>query len=504
MASITFYGGVDEIGGNKILLEIDRSSIFLDFGKSFRSEGAFYDPPYFKSWNTFDLMKIGALPPIDIYDWPTPKECKIPIINKKIDGFFITHPHADHYEYISELADDNTVFAGEASELLMKMRMQQSGSNWETKFNCNWENFHNGVKVEVGDAQITPYTVDHSVPAAYGFIVHISGKTIVYTGDFRAHGLRADLTEEFLRVLEKESVDALICEGTRFAGDDDTFLRFFEEEYNKQFGKAPQRKKIPAKTEAEVEANMGELIGESEGLVVIETGVADLDRIRTILNATKKAGRQLILQDKQAYLCLAMDCACDDLKSYYDSSSEKKQFVSGLPTPKDLKVFFKRSKIKNQYKEQRGYKKWQTDHFEKFWDVEFVWGETATEKSTGREEIRRNASEYVLCTHYAGPVFQELYDGQFKDISYILSKSEPFNEEMVISFTAWNNWMRLLGIDEYYQLHVSGHCTPAEIKDAVTRINPSLIYPIHTEHQEAFREFAKSVARTEKNKRYEI
>ena len=32
---LTFYGGVNEIGGNKILLEDKDAKIFLDFGMSF-------------------------------------------------------------------------------------------------------------------------------------------------------------------------------------------------------------------------------------------------------------------------------------------------------------------------------------------------------------------------------------------------------------------------------------------------------------------------------------
>ena len=32
MTSLTFYGGVNEIGGNKILLEDKGTKIFLDFG----------------------------------------------------------------------------------------------------------------------------------------------------------------------------------------------------------------------------------------------------------------------------------------------------------------------------------------------------------------------------------------------------------------------------------------------------------------------------------------
>ena len=36
MTEIIFYGGVDEIGGNKVLVSDGDSKIFLDFGMSFK------------------------------------------------------------------------------------------------------------------------------------------------------------------------------------------------------------------------------------------------------------------------------------------------------------------------------------------------------------------------------------------------------------------------------------------------------------------------------------
>ncbi len=42
MTSLTFYGGVNEIGGNKILLQDKDTKIFLDFGKGFTGLGKLY------------------------------------------------------------------------------------------------------------------------------------------------------------------------------------------------------------------------------------------------------------------------------------------------------------------------------------------------------------------------------------------------------------------------------------------------------------------------------
>ena len=43
MVKLIFYGGVDEIGGNKILLEDSGTKIFLDFGMSFNKRGLYFE-----------------------------------------------------------------------------------------------------------------------------------------------------------------------------------------------------------------------------------------------------------------------------------------------------------------------------------------------------------------------------------------------------------------------------------------------------------------------------
>jgi len=62
--SITCYGGVNTIGGNKVLLELADSSIFLDFGLNFGEEGKFFEEYLQPRSNSkfHDLLKLDFYP----------------------------------------------------------------------------------------------------------------------------------------------------------------------------------------------------------------------------------------------------------------------------------------------------------------------------------------------------------------------------------------------------------------------------------------------------------
>jgi len=64
---ITAYGGVGEIGGNKILLENKEQRIFFDFGKPFGRYGAYFDGVFVKQRSArglLDFLALGILPPL--------------------------------------------------------------------------------------------------------------------------------------------------------------------------------------------------------------------------------------------------------------------------------------------------------------------------------------------------------------------------------------------------------------------------------------------------------
>lgn len=70
----------------------------------------------------------------------------------------------------------------------------------------NFNSFRTGDKIKIDNLTIEPIHVDHSVPGAYGFLIHTSGGTIVYTGDFQDHVAKPEMTQEFVDKARKLSL----------------------------------------------------------------------------------------------------------------------------------------------------------------------------------------------------------------------------------------------------------------------------------------------------------
>ena len=95
MTSFTFYGGVNEIGGNKILLEDQDTRVFLDFGMSFSLAnqyfGVFMQPR--KCNGILDLLEFGLLPNLEgLYRCDYLDHCELPSEEtSSVDGVLLSH-----------------------------------------------------------------------------------------------------------------------------------------------------------------------------------------------------------------------------------------------------------------------------------------------------------------------------------------------------------------------------------------------------------------------------
>jgi len=256
---LTFYGGLREIGGTKVLVKTREGAVFLDFGKSFSHEASFFQEPYNAPFHIPSLLSVGALPDIDGLYRLNP--------GKPVDGVLISHPHVDHYGYVSTLSPQVPVYAGDDTKELIVIRSETNDRGWQNDYSqTDWRTFSSGDVVHVEGTEIgfMPLAVDHSVPGSYGFIIQAEDKKIAYTGDLRMHGRRPEQTEHFLNLLRLNHIDALITEGTHVdSGGRDVeveLLAQIEEVYAQKLGSdAPHRIEIPCSTEDDVEARLTEI-----------------------------------------------------------------------------------------------------------------------------------------------------------------------------------------------------------------------------------------------------
>jgi len=123
MVSLTFFGGVDEIGGNKVLLENGDIRVFFDFGQSFMMGGDF-----FTGWlsprginGLGDYFEFGLLPKLKgLYAEEQLQFTDVPYVKPMFDAVFLSHPHFDHVNHIQFLDPEIPVCLGEGTKLFLE------------------------------------------------------------------------------------------------------------------------------------------------------------------------------------------------------------------------------------------------------------------------------------------------------------------------------------------------------------------------------------------------
>ena len=146
MSSLTFYGGVVEIGGNKILVKTTEGNVILDFGRRMGLASEYYaEFLQIRSKNALrDMIRLGLLPPLNgvyaphfvdttvLFEDPA-NITKIPM-NKApeywkltgvspydpaepgVDCVFISHAHFDHIQDVSFLDPQIPVYCTEETQ----------------------------------------------------------------------------------------------------------------------------------------------------------------------------------------------------------------------------------------------------------------------------------------------------------------------------------------------------------------------------------------------------
>jgi len=475
MTSLTFYGGVAEIGGNKFLLEDDKTRVFLDFGLSFSLVNKFFDEfmqPR-KCNGLKDLFEFNLLPDLKgLYrrDYLIHSHRKPPV-KPAFDGVLLSHAHMDHCSHIHYLREDIPVYCTRGSKDIMTA-LDETGSTGFSELIYLRDSFKTYVnkkggvsrltgektkkereyhiidnkRFKVNNLEVEAHPVNHSLEGASAFIVHSSVGPVVYTGDFRFHGYGGGFSRDFVKRAAEAEPKILLLEGTRVDSD-----------------KADSEQMVR-------DAVLGK-VDETNELVVVNFPVRDTDRMISFHEVAKQTGRSLVVNLKQAYLLDLFE-------------------RSGIRAPRlsdeHIRVYIPR-KSWGVYGDERFPDNIQLQDYAR-WERDFLGHSNAVTY----HDIKKDQSMFIFrCDFFE---LKELIDIKPNDGScYIRSVCEPFDVEMRLDLEKVENWLKHFGLFPYTQVHASGHLNGVELREVIKQIQPEILIPIHTEHPEIFTEFHDNV-----------
>ncbi len=135
--------------------------------------------------------------------------------NGHCDAVLFTHYHGDHTGQMLRIRPEIPIYAGALAKDIMRLSSAHSWKKDEAlcKRIETIRTFSAGVPFLIGDIQITPFCIDHSACDSYLFLIEADGKRLLYTGDFRLHGVRGNVMD---KILDKRigKVDVVVTEGT--------------------------------------------------------------------------------------------------------------------------------------------------------------------------------------------------------------------------------------------------------------------------------------------------
>lgn len=522
MVRIVPYGGVGEIGGNKLLVEDGGTRVFLDFGMNFGDHGAYFSEFLQPRTQTAlrDLMALDILPAIDgIYRhdacvhpgwedhvpkgdrveelWEAPVRSYQQLLDAEgepwLDAVVVSHAHADHYGHVGYLDRRVEIHCTETTAAMMEAIEEVSRSrgfegeivHGRTKepgtrsdgatfpgapyldTDDEWmrpvETHASGETFRVGDLEITLIGVDHSVPGSASVLVEAGdGTRIYYTGDIRFHGTYDAVTEALHEAVTDLRPDAMLCEGTRITREEPD-------------------------SEASVLEDLTATFEATDGLAMTDFGWKDTTRFATVMEAARSAGRELVIDHKLAYVLEALSGIRDDHRSprdLDDVSVYLPRSRSMLYSPDD----YNRDKTKAGYLDD-----WSGDPTEQPGALAHL------REGTRAADVRRDPEAYVVkLSQWA---MTELVDlAPPPGSSFVRCACEPFSDEMAIDLERQGNWLKRFGIpvretatpeggrtvEIPEATHASGHASGPDLTAFVERVDPETIVPIHTEDEAAF------------------
>ena len=529
MTTVTIFGGVREIGGNKILVADRDGSVFLDFGKSFKTEGQYFDEflrPRAPRGLT-DYLELGLLPPVgglyrtdleppghDLWERLASLGRMHAIDRDRLRGVILSHAHLDHSGYIAFLNAEIPIFCSAVTAFLAK-GIQDTGRGTAdeevvyTKERVPYEPEKNPIEVAVNEArraaglgllkasptkqpaEMRPfYLTDDPGGADAGTFWRDTPETRPL--DARPWQPASAVWGSALRVFP---VDHSIPGACALILETEAGPLAYTGDLRRQGHGAQQTEAfvntVAALEEVTLLCEGTRIRGESGTAATPVAGApapTEAEVAANCLEAVRRAEGRLVIADfgprniERLHNFLHIAEETRRLLVILDKDAYVLRALGAAGYPEAPPPDHPRVRIFLEPTTTPGV--WRRDH---------IW-RPLQDRLISAKDIREAPGDYLVCFS----LFQlnDLVDLRPDGGIYIYSTSEPYSDEQRFDLERLRNWlhhfgMTLVGDPEVAgeaRFHASGHAPEADLRWVVETINPKRLIPIHTQHPEWFAE----------------
>ncbi|PQA75364.1 ribonuclease J [Brucella oryzae] len=324
-------------------------------------------------------------------------------------GIVITHAHEDHFGALLDLWPrlKVPVYATPFTAGLLEAKRQSEDGAPEIPITI----YKAGEKFEVGPFNVEAVAVTHSIPEPVSLAITTPLGTVVHTGDWKMDpepSLGPVIDEARFRALGDAGVLALICDSTNALRE----------------GESP--------SERQVGESLRELIENARGRVAITTFSSNVGRIRSITEAARDAGRQVLVVGRSMKRAISV--------------ATELGYMEGLP----------------EYLSEEDYGYIPREN------VVMILTGSQGEPRAALAKLARDEMRSLALT--AG------------DTVIYSSRAIPGNEKAILDIKnrLIDRGIKIIG-DEDALVHVSGHPRRSELRRMYSWVRPQILVPVHGE-----------------------
>ncbi|MFT3972714.1 MAG: ribonuclease J [Amaricoccus sp.] len=329
----------------------------------------------------------------------------------RLDGIFITHGHEDHVGALGLLWHRlrAPVYARRFTAALAKGKMERAHQPTDAVRQVDaWPH-----QVHAGPFRVGFLPIAHSIPESSALVIDTPAGRILHTGDFKADPTPL-VGEPFdpaaFRAIGEAGVKVMACDSTNVFSPN------------------------AGRSEASLIEPLNALMRDAEGLVVATTFASNVARLRTLAEAGRQAGRQVVVLGRAMNTMLKTAHAAEVLDHFPE-----------ILDPLDIDTVSRRDLLV---------------------------------LATGSQGERRAATAQLAQGRYMG---LELKPG---DTYLFSSRTIPGNEVPVARILNQLSEKGVNVVDESDGLyHVSGHANRPDLAALHELVRPAMLIPMHGEHR---------------------